>query len=848
MQLLRHGLRNGFSMACLALALFVGGAARAADSPNELPWVPDLQKGLEAARKSDRNVFVDFTGESCINCKLNEKNAFPLPQVRERLLKFELVQLYTDIVPNKYYSPQERKKFGDGTEKQEADAERNRELLETKFKGGELPLYVILRPTKDAYEEVARYTKGRIVGEKTNDIAGFVAFLDKGLAGTRTTEPRPPLPAPRDGSKTGPGKRPATANLINFDVKIEPPAARRGEVVKLVIKGRLREGYHTYPLTMRSSQQQVAQLSKFNNPGNKDLTPLWPVQESDAEFVREGDEVLLEHNKPFTWTQELRVRPDASPGKTELAFSVRVQVCDDHGCTWGDHHFTVPVTIKDDPPVAAPDSLPSRSEGKQPPPTVKDVPDSFKNAPPGKENDSGLLAFILQGVFWGAVSLVTPCVFPMIPITVSFFLKQSEKEHHRPLLTALVYSGTIVVVLTIAAVALLSVFRALSVHYLMNFGLGALFVFFALSLFGMYEIELPSGLARFTSSREGQGVVGTIFMALTFTIISFACVAPFLGGFGGTAASANLGFTKMLLGGLAFAVTFASPFTVLALFPSLLKKMPKSGTWLNSVKVVMGFLELAAALKFFRQGELLVTSETQFFTYDFVLSLYVGICLLCGLYLLCVFRLPHDTPVEHIGVPRVLIALSFLGLGFYLMPAMWKVNDKGLTQRPRGVVFAWLDSFLLPEPVKDLPWIGDLQEGLKSAAKSHKRVFIDFTGKTCTNCKFNEREVFSKPEVRELLLKYVLVAQYTDLVPDDLYPDKVRATFRGSTTRQEADAKKNLQFEKDRFNDERLPLYVIVEPDGKGDFREVARYDEGKINNVSAFADFLRRNLAASEE
>src|SRR5262249_50926335 len=154
-------------------------------------------------------------------------------------------------------------------------------------------------------------------------------------------------------------------------------------------------------------------------------------------------------------------------------------------------------------------------------------------------------------------SLVTPCVFPMIPITVSFFLKQSEKEHHRPLLTALVYSTTIVVVLTIAAVALLSAFRALITLSATQFALGGLFLFFALSLFGMYEIELPSGLARFTSSREGSGLVGTVFMALTFTIISFACVAPFLGGFGGTAVRADLGFGKILLGGLAFSLTFA---------------------------------------------------------------------------------------------------------------------------------------------------------------------------------------------------------------------------------------------------------------------------------------------------
>src|SRR5262249_11667802 len=141
--------------------------------------------------------------------------------------------------------------------------------------------------------------------------------------------------------------------------------------------------------------------------------------------------------------------------------------------------------------------------------TVKQPPAGFGESPDEKNGGDGLLAFILQGVFWGAVSLLTPCVFPMIPITVSFFLKQSANEHHRPLVTALVYSGTIIVVLTVAAVALLSVFRAMSTYYLTNFVIGGLFVFFALSLFGMYEIELPSGLARFTSAREGRGLAGT---------------------------------------------------------------------------------------------------------------------------------------------------------------------------------------------------------------------------------------------------------------------------------------------------------------------------------------------------
>jgi thiol:disulfide interchange protein DsbD len=352
---------------------------------------------------------------------------------------------------------------------------------------------------------------------------------------------------------------------------------------------------------------------------------------------------------------------------------------------------------------------------------------------------SDLLSFVLAGVFWGAVSLITPCVFPMIPITVSFFLKQSEKHQHRALTMAAVYCLTIIVVLSLGALLLLGTFVELSRNPIMNYAMGVLFIAFALSLFGMYDIELPSGLARFTSAREGRGgLVGTMFMALTFTILSFACVAPFLGGFGGTASMGNLNWFERFLGALAFATTFAAPFFFLALFPGLLKKMPKSGTWLNSVKVVMGFLELAAAFKFLRLGELMGGTPS-FFTYDLVLGVWVALSLLAGLYLLNVYRLPHDTPIEHLGVPRLLFSAVFLSLGFYLLPALFKYNAEGEKQRPNGVVYAWVDSFLLPESTTTrgaLAWSGDLKLALDEARDEHRRtgkrklLFVDVTGKS----------------------------------------------------------------------------------------------------------------------
>lgn len=658
---------------------------------------------------------------------------------------------------------------------------------------------------------------------------------------------------------------PATASRIDFsatlgavdpfsDSNIEEPkelSVRRGEVLVLRIQGTPKTGFHTYPITQRTENQDENGLSKITFKNNPVFSPIYPLKESEPEWKEEG--VLgyfLEFDKPFTWAQEIYIQPNARLGKNELNFSIKLQVCDSK-CVWGEHLFSIPVSVSKADPLETSEELKQRLAFKEEAPKIVTNPKSSNtkgnkqqnNTDNSKTGTEGLLAFALQGMFWGAISLVTPCVFPMIPITVSYFLKQSEKTNHRPVAMAVVYSLTIVIVLTIAAVALLSFFRLLSVHPAMNFGLGCLFVFFSLSLLGMYEIELPSGLAHFTSSKQGQGgMVGTIFMALTFTIVSFACVAPFLGGFGGTASGSNLTFLHRLLGGFAFSVTFASPFFLLALFPGMLKKLPKSGNWLNSVKVVMGFLELAAAIKFFRAGELVLFPEPLIFTYDFSMAITVIIALCCGLYLLGFLQLPHDIPSEHTSVPGVVLGCLFLGFGLYLTPALLKLKEDGSRLRPSGMIFAWVDSFLLPEENDDLPFIGDLNRGLEEAKKQNKMVFIDFTGVTCTNCKINEANVFPMKDVRELLKKFVLVQLYTDRVPDKLYSPEERSAFQGSATKQRADAIKNLDFQKLKFNTEQLPLYVVVKPDANG-FVEVARYDEGKINDVSAFVKFLRSGL-----
>lgn len=741
------------------------------------------------------------------------------------------------------------------------------------------------------------------------------------------------------------------AGIQKATAHFEPTTAKRGELVtwKLVID--VTPGWHTYPITQENPKASTF-VSRFDfRPVTTDLVKVGALKEPTPKAAEEP-ELKSEGIQVFTgqvvWQQQFVVHPQAVPGGKSFKIKFNSQVCTTK-CIPIRWELETPLTITDAPPVMVdqkfqeevakalaptgvqgPVSIPTETSQPLSGSPKKDLernrteytsPEEYKasldkiqtelrqatasNSGQAGSARSDLWAFLLAGVFWGGISLITPCVFPMIPITVSFFLKQADKEHHRPVTMALVYCGTIVVVLTIAAVVLLSVFRLLSVHPVMNFVMGALFIFFALSLFGMFEIELSSpltlgfflsviafvlfyfifkfvaspwsylggvgltviylgtllgiiqkgsiNLAQITSSREGKGGLGgTMFMALTFTIISFACVAPFLGGFGGTAATSQFTFLERVLGGLAFSATFAAPFFVLALFPTLLKNLPRSGSWLNIVKVVMGFLELAAALKFFRAAELVLKPKPVFFTYDLVLAMYVILCLLSGLYLLGIYRLPHDTPEEHIGVPRLMFGFFFLSLAVYFLPALFKQGENGESQRPSGTIYAWIDSFLLPDSDEDRMWSGNLAGAIAEARTQQKGdgkklVFVDFTGETCTNCKINENTVFRYPEIRDLLQSYQLVKLYTDKVPNHFFSSNLRSQFGSNTDRQQDDAQSNLLFQKAAFGTEQLPLYVILEPKADGTISIRGIYDEGKINDETAFTEFLKSPVKAVE-
>jgi thiol:disulfide interchange protein len=414
-----------------------------------------------------------------------------------------------------------------------------------------------------------------------------------------------------------------------------------------------------------------------------------------------------------------------------------------------------------------------------------------------------LLAFIWLAMGMGALSLLTPCVFPMIPITVSYFTKRRAKSQGEAVRNALIYSLGIILTFTGLGLALALVFGAGGVNQLaanpwINLLITFIFLGFAFSLFGAYFIQVPSGLMNrlnnLTGRAESSEVLGTLLMGLTFTLTSFTCTAPFVGTLLVMASQGN--WKWPVTGMLAFSTVFAVPFFVFALAPQLLSQLPKSGGWLNSVKVVMGFLEIAAAMKFLSNADLIWRWDV--FTRQVVLAVWVATGVLIVLYLLGKFQMAHDVPVASISALRAVFAIVFLSVSVWL--------TTGLFGRSLGEI----ESFLPPTDANqttttaqantsgvskpaEMTWIlNNYSAALAQAKQQNKPIFIDFTGYTCTNCRWMEANIFPRQDVRAAMGKFVLVRLYTD-GDGELYENQQ-------------------QMEKDRFGTVALPFYAILTP------------------------------------
>ena len=417
----------------------------------------------------------------------------------------------------------------------------------------------------------------------------------------------------------------------------------------------------------------------------------------------------------------------------------------------------------------------------------------------------------------GALSLLTPCVFPMVPITVSYFTNRSGRSRRDAATQAIVYGLGIVLTFTAVGFTLAVAFGASGLNRFaadpwLNLGVTALFVAFALSLFGVWELALPAGLLTMASKADaGRGrFVGTLLMGLAFTLTSFTCTAPFLGTLLVVAAQGD--WQWPLAGMLAFSSVFALPFVALALAPHWLTSLPRSGAWLMSVKATMGLLELAAAMKFLSNVDLVW--GWGIFTRDVVLVSWIAIAALLVAYLAGLIKLGHAPRLSRPKVGRFAAVAAALVLGAWL--------GSGLAGRRLGELEAFLPpaDLAAATPGGELPWIlNDYGAALAQATNEGRPLLIDFTGYTCTNCRWMEANMFPRPEVSRELARFVRVRLYTDGRGDDMY-------------------RRHLQMEQDLFGTVALPYYAVMTPTGTP---KVAF--GGLTRNPDEFIAFLRQGL-----
>ena len=447
--------------------------------------------------------------------------------------------------------------------------------------------------------------------------------------------------------------------------------------------------------------------------------------------------------------------------------------------------------------------------------------------------DSGesksLWAFALAAFLSGLVALLTPCVFPIIPMTVSYFTNQTNGKFK-----ALLYGISIVLIYTLIGTVVSRLngpafANFLSTHWIPNVLFFAIFFVFGLSFLGLFEIVLPSTFVNKMDAKSDQGgYAGIFFMAFTLVLVSFSCTGPIVGSL--LVASAGGAVVKPIVGMAAFSSAFAIPFTLFALFPQWLKSLPKSGGWLNTVKVVLGFLELALALKFLSIADQVY--HWHLLDREVYLAFWIVIFSMLGFYLLGKILTPHDSPIERVSVPRILLSIITFTFVVYMLPGMWGAPLKALAgylppqstidfdlskrvsgpapSASSGETKKYADLFELPH---DLDGFFDIKEAQAYAKKVNKPVFIDFTGHGCVNCREMEARVWPDPEVlKRLRNDFVIAALYvddkTELPEADWYTSKYDNKVKKTIGAQNAD----LQIVK--YNNNAQPHYCIVDQEG----------------------------------
>ncbi|MDR2026631.1 MAG: thioredoxin fold domain-containing protein [Prevotellaceae bacterium] len=593
---------------------------------------------------------------------------------------------------------------------------------------------------------------------------------------------------------------------------------------ELSFKAKISAGFYMYGL--EKTEGPLPLEFTFEPSGDYELIgEMIPDKKSKEKF----DEAFEVNVKYYEGTVTFKQKAKISAAKVNIKGIVSYQACSSEQCIPGDSEFSFNLEGAVSESKTKPDSkLDSKPETRP----------AVKSAVAGK--DSSLPGFFILAFFMGLLGVLTPCVFPMIPMTVSFFMSGSGK---RAVVATkgLIFGLSITLIYTliglIVALTQNEAFATvLSSHWIPNLLFFILFVAFALSFFGLFEITLPSGLAnRADRQADKGGYLASFFLAVTLAVVSFSCTGPFVGTLLVQSARGGIAL-EPVLGMFGFGTGLSLPFIVFAFLPSLMKKLPKSGGWLNSVKVVFAFVIAGMSLKFLDIVDNYFTLNI--ITRDAVIAVWTVLAIFIGLYLLGKIKLPHDSDLKHVGIFRMLLAIASFSFAFYLLPGLFgaplsavsafmpaqekqvfslisgnsapvpsvaAMNTDNLCGTPR-----YSDFLTLP---KGISGYFDLKEGLACAKEKNRPVFLDFKGHNCGNCKKMEKGIFLDKRIIDILNeKFTVIGLYTDDKTE--LPESEHITASNGRILKTVGAV-NLNYEAETYGLNAQPYFVITDADGK---------------------------------
>ena len=600
------------------------------------------------------------------------------------------------------------------------------------------------------------------------------------------------------------------SNQVKWSLTVDPSSAAPGSTVLAHMTGQIDPGWHLYSLSTPGAIPTTIQVAP--NPAVEEKARVLqppPRKAFDPNFQAATETF----EKQVSFAVELQIKKDAPKGPSELSVTARYQTCNDKVCI-PPVKRTATATLTIDPAAAAATvAIPAGYAEPGP----NGAPNAITEAAAPEAQNQGWLGFLLVAFGFGLATIFTPCVFPMIPITVSYFLNQQSGERRDAVVQAVVFCLGIIVLFSGLGLLLTAALGPFGIVQLganpwVNGFIAALFVAFGLSLLGAFEITIPSSvLTRLNQSSGKGGFAGTLIMGLTFSLASFACVGPFVGTL--LAASVGGSMTRPVAGMVTFAAGLALPFFLLALFPAYLKRLPKSGGWMTRIKVVMGFIILGAGLKYLSSVDQVLGWNS--LTRDRFLSIWIVLAAMAGLYLLGFVRLEGVKPDEPMGLGRLLTGMAFLVFALSLAPGMFCGSLGYLdayVPASQGCTVSGSSAAGAPA----LTWKkNQYREALDEARRDGKLVFVNFTGVACANCHWMESNMFPRPEIAGVLKDFVLVELFTDT------DDKA--------------AEENQKLELSKFNTIASPFYAILDPNEK-----VIATFPGRTTNPQEYLTFLK--------